>query len=334
MQLTNKFFPFQLTVIIILFLVSLPMALTAGDNNIGLLQVWQWLNNQQPDPMASLIITELRLPRLQTAVLTGAALGCAGCLLQRLTRNPLSSPGLLGLNQGAALGLVALLISPLPFTPLFSFVAAFIGAGLAMLCVFTVVRIATGALAADSILLFGALLSTLFGAITSLILILDQHALDAIRFWLAGSLSLVNTETLPWLTIQTLAGISLAFVLCRPLQLLETGQETARGVGAAPRQILLLVSCVILILTASAVAVCGPILFIGLVVPHLARFCFSEKIYGHLAGSALLGSLLLILADAGVQWLDANDRLPPSVALACIGVPWFIWQIRQRYKTQ
>ncbi|WP_271271202.1 FecCD family ABC transporter permease [Aliamphritea hakodatensis] len=333
MQLTEKHLPVRLITGIAIALALLPAALVTGDSGPTPEQLWQWLlPSGNADPVATLIITELRIPRLQTAILTGAALGCAGCLLQRLTRNSLASPGLIGLNQGAALALALLLISPLPFSPVLSFIAAFSGATLAMLAVFVIVRLATGALATDSLLLFGALISTLFAALTSLALILDQHALDAIRFWLAGSLSGVNPQTLPWLAAQVIAGILLAFSLCRPLQLLETGQETARGLGANPTHILLLVSATVLLLTAAAVAVCGPIMFIGLVVPHLARLWLSEQLSWHLTGSIVLGALLLLLADTGVQWLDASDRLPPSTVLAAVGVPWFIWQIRQKYR--
>ncbi|NWO07750.1 MAG: iron ABC transporter permease [Alteromonadaceae bacterium] len=281
-----------------------------------------------------LVVTELRLPRLLAALLVGAALGCAGCLLQRLTGNPLASPGLLGLNQGAALGMVFLLVSSWSFTPLNSLVAALVGAAVAMVLVFGVVRLATGGLAAESLLLFGALLSTLFGALTTIGLILDQHALDAIRFWLAGSLSLVEPAQLAPLATLVLTGLALAGLLCRPLQLLETGSDTARGLGANPRLILLAVSVVVLLLTAVSVAVSGPILFVGLVVPHLARLWIGERLHRQLAGSALLGALMLAVADLAVYQIDNDDRLPPGVALALIGVPWFIWLIRRRYLAQ
>ena len=311
-------------------------SLLAGLTDLGPAEFWRLLqgDGNALGTIDRLVLTELRVPRVTAALLIGAALGGAGCLLQRLTANPLASPGLLGLNQGAALGLVFLLVSSWPFTPINGFVAALIGATLAMGLVFGVVRLATGGLAAESLLLFGALLSTLFGALTTLALILDQHALDAIRFWLAGSLSLVEPAQLVPLATLVLTGLVLAGLLCRPLQLLETGTDTARGLGANPRLILLAVSAVILLLTAASVAVSGPILFVGLVVPHLARLWIGERLHQQLLGSALLGALLLVLADLLVYQLDNTDRLPPGVALALLGVPWFLWLVRRRYLVQ
>ena len=319
--------------LLLALLLMVPATLLSGEVDYSAMELWRLMSGNEAAVTAidRLVLTELRLPRLLAALLVGAALGCAGCLLQRLTANPLASPGLLGLNQGAALGLVCLLLSPWPFTPVNSFIAALSGASLAMALVFGVVRLATGALAAESLLLFGALLSTLFGALTTIALILDQHALDAIRFWLAGSLSLVEPDQVRPLAALVLTGLLLAGLLSRPLQLLETGTDTARGLGANPRLILLGVSAVILLLTAAAVAVSGPILFVGLVVPHLARLWIGEQSSRQLAGSVLLGALLLALADLFVFNLDSNDRLPPGVALAVLGVPWFIWLVRRRY---
>lgn len=320
--------------LLVALLLVVAATLLSGEGSYDVTELWRRLRGDAVavDAMDRLVLTELRLPRLWAALLVGSALGCAGCLLQRLTANPLASPGLLGLNQGAALGLVCLLISPWPYTSLHGFIAALVGAALAMTLVFGVVRLATGGLAPESLLLFGALLSTLFGALTTVALILDQHALDAIRFWLAGSLSLVAPDQIRPLAMLVLSGLVLAGLLCRPLQLLEIGSDTMRGLGGNPRLILLAVSAVILLLTAASVAVSGPILFVGLVVPHLARLWVGERLPLQLAGSALLGALLLSLADLLVYHLDGGgDRLPPGVALAIVGVPWFIGLVRRRY---
>lgn len=328
--------PWQLGGLLVALVLVALASLQSGLSDFGVADLLHLLqgNDNALASIDRLVVTELRLPRLLAALLVGAALGCSGCLLQRLTGNPLASPGLLGLNQGAALGMVFLLVSSWSFTPLNSLIAALVGAAVAMVLVFGVVRLATGGLAAESLLLFGALLSTLFGALTTIALILDQHALDAIRFWLAGSLSLVEPTQLTPLAALVLTGLALAGLLCRPLQLLETGSDTARGLGANPRLILLAVSAVVLLLTAVSVAVSGPILFVGLVVPHLARLWIGEQLHRQLMGSALLGALMLALADLAVYQIDNDDRLPPGVALALIGVPWFIWLIRRRYLAQ
>lgn len=311
-------------------LLLLPLALLLGEQGQAG-PGWRWLLGEgEMAPVDYLVLTELRLPRLLAALLIGAALGTAGCLLQRLTHNPLASPGLLGLNQGAALGLVCLLISPLPFTLWHGGLAALGGSTLAMVLVFGVVRLATGRLAADSLLLFGALLSTLLGSLGT-ILLLDQHALDVIRFWLAGSLALVVPAQLPPLAAVVLPALLLALLCGRPLEILETGGDTARSLGLNPVLVLLVVSAVVLLLTAASVAVSGPILFVGLVVPHMARFWLGDRLHRQLVGSMVLGAGLLAAADALVLAVDEQDRLPPGMALALLGVPWFLWQVRRRY---
>ncbi|PSJ43744.1 iron ABC transporter permease [Zobellella endophytica] len=313
-------------------LLLLPLALLLGGDNLAG-PGWRWLlgGGEAMPPVDYLVLTELRLPRLLAALLIGAALGTAGCLLQRLTHNPLASPGLLGLNQGAALGLVCLLISPLPFTLWHACLAALGGAALAMVLVFGVVRLATGRLAADSLLLFGALLSTLLGGLGTMLLLLDQHALDVIRFWLAGSLSLVVPAQLPPLAALVFPALLLALLCGRPLEILETGGDTARSLGLNPVLVLLAVSAVVLLLTAASVAVSGPILFVGLVVPHMARFWLGERLHRQLIGSMVLGAGLLAAADGLVLAVDEQDRLPPGMALALLGVPWFLWLVRRRY---
>ncbi|MBL1377485.1 FecCD family ABC transporter permease [Zobellella iuensis] len=314
-----------------LAVLLLPLALLLGEEGLAG-PGWHWLLGKEAmAPVDYLVLTELRLPRLLAALLIGAALGSAGCLLQRLTHNPLASPGLLGLNQGAALGLVCLLISPLPFTLWHAGLAALGGATLAMVLVFGVVRLATGRLAADSLLLFGALLSTLLGSLGTMLLLLDQHALDVIRFWLAGSLSLVVPAQLPPLAAVVFPALLLALLCGRPLEILETGGDTARSLGVNPVLVLLAVSAVVLLLTAAAVAVSGPILFVGLVVPHMARFWLGDRLHRQLLGSMALGAGLLAAADALVLAADEQDRLPPGMALALLGVPWFLWLVRRRY---
>lgn len=319
----------SLVLALLLLLLLSPIALMQGNPSYTVEALWSLI---QADTITvdQLVVLELRLPRLLAAVLSGAALGLSGCLLQRLTGNVLASPAMLGLSQGAALGLVCLLLSPLPFVPLLSFTAAVVGAALMLALVLITCKFGRVSLGSPNLLLFGALLGTFVSSVTTCLLILDQHALDSIRFWLAGSLALVEWSQLWPQLLMTLAGLMLALLLIRPLQLLEMGAMTARSLGSRPLQTLLLVALAILLLTSAAVAVTGPILFLGLVVPQLARYLFGHKLWRQLLGSALLGALLLVLSDLLVRLIDSTDRLPPSAVLALIGVPWFIYLIKRR----
>jgi len=302
-----------------------------GDPVFSLTQLWQLSVPSASPSLEALILQELRWPRTLVAVLGGAALGCAGCLLQRLTSNQLASPGLIGINQGAALGLVLLILSPLPLSPFLSFSAAFSGALLAMILVFTITRLGFGFLSPEGLLLCGALLGSLYGALTLALLLINQHALEQIRFWLAGSLAYVEPSQLGPLAVLVVVGLAFAFLLQRRLQLLELGSDVAHGLGTNPLLTLIQVMMVILLLTAAAVAVIGPILFLGLVVPHLAHHIWGDQLWRQLAGSAVLGALLLVAADTLVRMIPLGDQLPPSVPLAAVGVPCFIWLIMRRY---
>ncbi len=302
-----------------------------GDPVFSLLQLWQFSLPSAPPSLEALILQELRWPRTLVAVLGGAALGCAGCLLQRLTANQLASPGLIGINQGAALGLVLLIMSPLPLSPLLSFSAAFTGALLAMVLVFMLTRLSFGFLSPEGLLLCGALLGSLYGALTLALLLINQHALEQIRFWLAGSLSYVEPSQLGPMAILVISGLLFAFALQRRLQVLELGSDAAHGLGINPLHALIQIMLVILVLTAAAVAVIGPILFLGLIVPHLSRSLWGDQLWRQLSGSAVLGALLLLAADSFIRLTPQADQLPPSVPLAVLGVPCFIWLIMRRY---
>jgi len=302
-----------------------------GDPLFSLAQLWHYSQPSALPSLDALIVQELRWPRILVAALGGAAFGCAGCLLQRLTANPLASPGLVGINQGAALGLVLLILSPLPLSPLLSFGAAFGGALLAMTLVFGITRLGFGFLSPEGLLLCGALLGSLYGALTLALLLINQHALEQIRFWLAGSLSYAEPAQLLPMALLVGSGLLLAFALQRRLQLLELGNDAAHGLGINPLYALIQLMLVILLLTAAAVAVIGPILFLGLIVPHLARAVWGDQLWRQLTGSALLGAALLVLADSLIRLTPQPDQLPPSVPLALLGVPGFIWLVMRRY---
>lgn len=321
----------RLLAILALTIIAALISLCSGQPNFTPAQLGQFL--RQPDAdLNYLIFSELRLPRISAAILIGSALGVSGCLLQRISGNPLASPATFALTQGAALGLVLLLLAPLALVPLNYFLFAFLGTLVALLTLLLVSQLIFTRLDATILLFLGALLASLFSALTTALLLLDQHALSAIRFWLAGSLEYVNPELLAPLTLCCLCGFALAALLSRPLSLYETGQQTAASLGSSPRITLITTAGCVALLTGAAVAVGGPILFLGLIVPHLARLICGHRLGYHLLSSAVLGAGLLILADLVVRQHSSQTPLSPSVPLAIIGVPLFMLLVYRRYQ--
>lgn len=326
MSLNNR-----LASIFALTCLSLLLSLSFGQPNFSPWQLGQFLWQTEVN-LDALIFSELRLPRVMAAVLVGSALGLSGCLLQRISGNTLASPATFALTQGAALGLVLLLISQLALTPLNYFAFAFLGTLLSLTVLLLIGQLVFSRLDATILLFLGALLAGLFSALTTSLLLLDQHALSAIRFWLAGSLEYVNPELLPLLALCCVAGFILATCLNRPLSVYETGQHTAASLGSSPRLTLLATGFCVVLLTGSAVTVAGPILFLGLIVPHLARLIFGHRMGYHLLSSAILGAALLLLADLAVRQHGSQTPLSPSIPLAIIGVPLFMLLVYKRYQ--
>lgn len=326
MSLNNR-----LVIVLVLAFVSLLLSLCVGQPNFSPWQLRQLLGQTEPT-LDALIFSELRLPRVMAAVLVGSALGLSGCLLQRISGNTLASPATFALTQGAAFGLVLLLISQLALTPLNYFTFAFLGTLLSLIILLLISQLVFSRLDATILLFLGALLAGLFSALTTSMLLLDQHALSAIRFWLAGSLEYVNPELLPLLAVCCVSGFILAVCLYRPLSVYETGQHTAASLGSSPRHTLLATGLCVVLLTGASVAVAGPVLFLGLIVPHLARLIFGHSIGYHLLSSAILGAGLLLLADFVVRQQGGQTPLSPSIPLAIIGVPLFMLLVYKRYQ--
>lgn len=277
-----------------------------------------------------LIIRTLRVPRALVAALVGASLGVAGAIMQGVTRNPLAEPGILGINAGAALAVVAAVflfgVSSLSMYALL----AFVGAGVAWAIVYALGSF--GGLTPAKLAVAGAALQALFSSLTLSLLIVSQETLDGIRFWLAGSfggrdLSLLS-QVLPYIG----AGLILAFILGRQLTVISLGEAVATGLGQKTAWTRLGAAAAVILLAGSSVAIAGPILFAGLLVPHLARFLVGMDYRWVLPYSALLGAMLLICADIAARVVVRPQELPVGVMTALIGGPLFIYLIRWRIK--
>lgn len=279
---------------------------------------------------AHLIVQDLRLPRTLSGVVAGTCLAVAGVLLQGATRNPLASPTLLGITSGAGFAVVvsvALLDLPSQYGVWAAFVGGAMAAGLALALAST----GRDGLSPVRLALSGAIISLLLSAWTQALLALNEANADEVRHWLAGSLAGRDAAAVPPLLPLLALGLLGAVLLIRPLDALSLGDEAAVGLGQRPGRVRLLAGLSAVGLSAIAVAVAGPIAFLGLIVPHLARFLVGNGHRDLLVCSALLGPVVLLAADIVGRVVARPAEIQAGVLTALIGAPVLI-RIASRQK--
>jgi iron complex transport system permease protein len=278
------------------------------------------------------IVLQVRLPRTLTAVLAGAALSAAGTTFQGIFRNPLADPAVVGVSSGAALGAIVAMLFPLDLAYFgFSLVslAAFAGALLAVVAVYALAR-AGGRLPVTTLLLAGFAVSAALNAVTTLVMSLTAGGrLEGMFVWLLGGLGNSTPDQLAVAAALVCAGVLPLWALGRELNALALGDEGAMHLGLNPAHIrLLFIACGALI-AAVAVALCGIIGFVGLVVPHMARLLFGPDNRLLLPAATVLGGIFLTGVDA-IARAASPVTLPIGVITALIGAPLFLLLLRRR----
>ncbi len=314
-----------------LLLVCLVLSLTLGAADIAPGTVFNALFHPSGS-FDQLIVLTVRLPRVLAGVLVGAALAVAGAVMQGLTRNPLADPGILGIEAGAAfavvLGVLTFGSPPLSTYALF----AALGAGGAAAFVYTLGSLGRGGATPLKLTLAGAVSTAFISSFTTAILIMDQTTLDQVRFWTAGSLAGRNLPLVGQVAPFILAGLALALLLGRQITTLSFGDDVAAGLGQNTVVTKLLAAAAVVLLAGGAVALAGPIGFVGLVAPHLVRFFIGADYRWILPYSALLGGMLVTLADIGARLVIRPQELPVGVMMALVGAPFFIYLARYRVR--
>ncbi|PFH11618.1 iron complex transport system permease protein [Collimonas sp. PA-H2] len=331
--------------LLLLLLLSVPvLALTSlliGAGEIGPGQALAFLLGDaaaRSDAQLQTVLLSLRLPRMAAALLVGSALGVAGMLMQTVTRNPLAEPGLLGVNAGAALGVVVgIAWAGVENGPGYLLWAG-LGALLGNACVLAVAQVGHHAAAPLRLVLAGVALGATFIGISSAILLSQPAGYDQYRFWVLGSLAGITPGMTLWAAPVVLAGLCSALLLARPLSALLLGDDIARSLGHRPLPLRLGVALSVTLLTGSAVALAGPIGFLGLLAPYLSRFLAralmpSSRHAGlatQLLIAAWLGAGLLLAADLAARLAVQPFETPISVMTALAGAPLLIWLARSR----
>ncbi|WP_407078057.1 FecCD family ABC transporter permease [Streptomyces sp. NPDC126499] len=303
------------------------LSIMIGAKPVPLGDVWHGLF-QNSGIRNDVIVHDVRVPRTLLGLLVGLALGLAGAVMQGLTRNPLAEPGLLGVNAGAAAAVVSA-IAFLGVTDTSAYVwFAFVGAAVVSVVVYvlggsrsaTPVRLALAGTAATV---------ALYGYVNA-VQLLDSAALDRLRFWTVGSLADANMDTVRRVAPFILVGAVLALLIARPLNAMEMGEDTARALGAHLNRTRIIAMASVTLMCGAATAACGPIVFIGLMVPYIVRSITGPDMRWILPYAAVLSPVLLLGSDVIGRVVARPAELQVGIVTALVGGPVFIRLVRRK----
>jgi len=278
-----------------------------------------------------IIVYEVRLPRALIGAVVGASLALAGAIMQALTKNPLASPSVFGINAGAGFFLViAISVFYVNSFQAFTWIA-FAGAAFSAFVVYFVGSFGREGLTPMKLTLAGAAMAALFSSLTQGLLVVNEAALDQVLFWLAGSIQGRKLEGLAIILPYVIPAILISLLLSPKINVLTMGEDVAKGLGQRTGFVKLLGALIVIILGGGSVAVVGPIAFIGIVIPHFSRFIVGNDYRWILPYCIVLGGSLLVLADILARYIVMPEELPVGVMTALIGTPFFIYIARRGF---
>lgn len=305
-------------------------SIAVGAKELSLEQVWHGLF-ENSGTYGDVVVDE-RMSRTVLGLLAGAALGLSGAVLQALTRNPLADPGLLGINAGASAAVVTAL-TYFGVTSLSGYVwFAFFGAAAVGALVWFLGG-SRGATPVRLALAGTAISAALYGYLQA-VMIMDEAALGKMRFWTVGSLTSATDETITQVLPFFLVGSLLALALARPLNAMAMGDDTAKALGANLNRTRALSMLAATVLCGAATAACGPIVFVGLMVPHVVRSFTGPDLRWILPYAAILSPVLLLGADVLGRIVARPAELQVGIVTAILGGPVFIFLVRRRRTAQ
>ncbi|NBE98249.1 iron ABC transporter permease [Nonomuraea sp. KC401] len=316
--------PVVLAVSVVLLLAVAVASVCVGAQALAPAEVWRALTGAAGGE-AALIVRDVRVPRTILGVCVGAALGTAGTLVQTLTRNPLAEPGILGVTAGAGFAINLGGVLGLASGQGAQLALASAGAALAAVLVY-----ALGSASPLRLVLTGVALSAVLSGISLGLRLMLPDVFDRFRFWSVGSLAGHEQSPLLLPVVTIAAGLVCAAAVTRPLNTLVLGDEVARALGGHVLRTRLSVLVLVTLLAGAATAAAGPIAFLGLMVPHLARRVAGGSIPWLMAYTVVLGPVLLVASDIGARLLLPTGEVPVAVVTAFAGAPVLIWAVRRR----
>lgn len=318
-----------LPTLLALLLAAALLHLGFGAKNIPVLTTIKAFSSFDNTNFDHIVIRQMRVPRMITAMAVGAALSVAGALMQGVTRNPLADPGLLALMSGASFGVVV-------GTHYFAIEAdiwipalATAGALLAALLVVLITQLIPGGRSPALLLLCGAAVAAFLSAVVSGINLLNEESFATFRVWLSGAITADAFSMLPYAAPWLIVGLLIALLSAREVTVLAMGHEAATGLGVNAMSLSIRLLLCVVILTAAAVALVGPLGFVGLVIPHTARLLVGSDYRWVIPCSAILGALFLLLVDLVARIVIAPVEIATGVVTTLLGAPLFVWLVRR-----
>ncbi len=318
----------MLVISAVLLVAAVSLGLAAGSVDIPVREMTDVFFNYDASITEHVIIREVRAPRVLAAAVTGAAFSVSGAVMQAVTRNPLAEPGIIGLNAGALffLTLAFIHLPDLPFT--YMMLISFAGALFSALIVLATALFGRGGMSPLKLILAGVAVSLFFSALGAAFQLHYDIGQD-IAFWFAGTVQNIGWEHLAVIIPWFIAGLLIAFFLSPVLTAISFDEATAVSLGVPVNKIRLAALAAVVILAGLGVSVIGAVAFIGLIVPHIARFFAGGDYRRILPLSAVLGAALTVSADLAARTLAAPAELPAGAVIALIGVPFFLYLARR-----
>ncbi|KQR23964.1 iron ABC transporter permease [Agreia sp. Leaf335] len=313
--------------LLVVVLLAVGASLLLGSRSIDVAAVLDAVFSRGTKGVEQMVVLDLRVPRTVIGLVAGAALGLAGALMQGLTRNPLADPGLLGVNAGASLAVVTAIAFFGVTAPSGYIWFAFGGAALAATLVYAVASGRTGP-SPLSLTLAGAATTAVLTSFITLILLRDLDTLAQYRFWSVGSLVGRDVSTVATLAPFLVVGAATALLLGRSLNSLALGDDVARGLGQRVGLTRIVAGVAIIFLCGSATSLAGPLVFVGLVVPHIVRRFVGADYRWILLWSMPLGAALLVIADTIGRLISPPSEVEAGIVVALIGAPVLIALVR------
>jgi iron complex transport system permease protein len=325
---SNKSKSTVLIVLIILLIVSFIGSLLLGyikTSYADLLNAYRNYDNS----MEHIILKTARMPRALTALFIGASLSLSGVLMQTLTKNPMASPGLLGVNSGASFFMVFAYSFFPSLSQNYIILFSFIGAAMAVILVYALAGGIRGAINTFDLTLAGAAISAFFISLTQVVLYKDQKTMEEVLYWLTGSVEGRSIDALKMVIPYMIISWIVCFLISGKLNIFSLGEEIAKGLGLNIELIKLQILLLVVILAGASVAVAGPISLVGLLIPHLTRALVGTEFKWVIPFSLVLGSIFLLLADIGSRFIVYPKDIPVGAVTAIIGAPFFIYIARK-----